>query len=50
MRQYDSMVDEVGLHLVDGTRSIEEQQAQVRKFVAAYLKEHEANYGPRRNG
>jgi dTMP kinase len=38
MQQYDRMVDEFGLVVIDGTRSIEEQQAEVRKIVAKRLK------------
>lgn len=38
MEQYDAMIDEFGLTVVDGTRSIEEQQAEVRRLVSAQLK------------
>jgi dTMP kinase len=41
MNQYDAMVDEFGLTVVDGTRSIEEQQAEVRRIVGDYLKNHD---------
>lgn len=40
MQEYDEMVEEFGLTVIDGTRSIEEQQAQVRKIVADYLTNH----------
>ncbi len=48
MNQYDSMVDEFGLTVIDGTRSIEEQQAQMRRIVAGHLKNHDDIYGPGR--
>jgi len=37
MREYDAMVDEFDLTVIDGTRSIEEQQAEVRQLVSEYL-------------
>ncbi len=40
MREYDSMVDEFGLTIIDGTRSIEEQQSEVRKIVATHLESY----------
>ena len=50
MKEYDSMVDEFGLIVIDGTRTIEEQQAEVRKIVHDYLMDRlpngkEARYG-----
>jgi dTMP kinase len=40
MTEYDSMVDEFGLTVVDGTRSIEKQQAEVRAIVAKRLADY----------
>jgi dTMP kinase len=37
MQQYDAMVDEFGLTVIDGTLPIEEQQRQVRSVVAKHL-------------
>ncbi|MFQ3549941.1 MAG: thymidylate kinase [Armatimonadota bacterium] len=37
MREYDEMVDEFGLTVIDGTMPIEYQQSQVRKIVAEML-------------
>jgi len=37
MAEYDSMVDEYGLTVIDGTKSIEEQQAEVRRIVKERL-------------
>lgn len=37
MREYDAMTDEFGLTVVDGTRTIEEQQSQVRSIVGEFL-------------
>jgi dTMP kinase len=37
MREYDAMIDEFGLTVIDGTRSIEEQQAEVRSIVKERL-------------
>ncbi len=39
MREYDEMIDEFGLTVIDGTRSIEEQQSEVRRIVAKRLAE-----------
>lgn len=44
MNQYDDMIDEFGLTVIDGTRSIEEQQIGVRKIVGDYLKQHAERY------
>ncbi len=38
MREYDAMTDEFGLTVVDGTRTIEQQQSQVRAIVGSFLK------------
>jgi dTMP kinase len=35
--EYEKMVDEFGLVVIDATRSIEEQQAEVRKIVSQAL-------------
>jgi dTMP kinase len=35
--EYEKMVDEYGLVVVDATRSIEEQQAEVRRIVSEAL-------------
>lgn len=46
MWQYDSMVDEFGLTVIDATRSIEEQQTEVRKIVKKLLNKYSAKlYG-----
>ena len=37
MDEYDSMVDEFGLKVIDGTRPIEDQQAEVRQIVKKML-------------
>lgn len=39
LEQYDKMVDEFGLHVIDGTLPISEQQAQVRSVVEPHLKD-----------
>jgi len=41
LNEYDAMVDEFGLTVIDGTGTIEEQQAQMRQIVSDYLSEHE---------
>lgn len=38
LEQYDRMVDEFGLQVIDGTLPISEQQAQVRSIVKPHLK------------
>lgn len=45
MQEYDAMVEEFGLTVIDGTRSIEEQQAEVRKIVAERLKDYTGQPG-----
>lgn len=45
MREYDNMVDEFGLTVIDGTRSIEEQQAEVRRIVSHKLAENHGVLG-----
>jgi dTMP kinase len=37
IEEYEKMVDEFGLVVIDATRSIEEQQAEVRKIVSQAL-------------
>lgn len=37
--EYDKMVDEYGLTVIDATKSIELQQRQMRKIVAPFLKD-----------
>lgn len=39
LEQYDQMVDEFGLQVIDGTLPISEQQAQVRSIVKPHLKD-----------
>ncbi len=48
MEQYESMVDEFGLTVIDATRPIERQQAEVRRIVAAHLAGYEKDNGRRR--
>jgi dTMP kinase len=38
LEEYDRMVDEFGLTLIDATRSIEEQQREVRALITEHLK------------
>lgn len=38
MREYDSMIDEFGFTVIDGTKSIEEQQQEMRDIVGNYIK------------
>jgi len=37
--EYDHMVNEFGLTVIDGTQSIRTQQRQMREIVSRYLKE-----------
>ncbi|MDT5121187.1 MAG: dTMP kinase [Acidobacteriota bacterium] len=39
LEEYDRMVDEFGLTLIDATRSIEKQQREMRTIISRYLKE-----------
>ncbi|MER3428791.1 MAG: thymidylate kinase [Pyrinomonas sp.] len=39
LEEYDRMVDEFGLTVIDATRSIEEQQMEVREIVRRHLEE-----------
>ncbi len=41
LEEYDRMVDEFGLTLIDATRSIERQQREMRKIVGQYLDRRE---------
>ena len=38
LQQYDLMIEEFGLHVIDGTLPIAEQQAEVRRIVKPHLK------------
>jgi len=38
LEEYDRMVDEFGLTVVDATRSIEQQQREMRKIIIQHLK------------
>ncbi len=38
LEEYDRMVDEFGLTVVDATRSIEKQQREMRKIISQHLK------------
>jgi dTMP kinase len=38
LEEYDRMVDEFGLTLIDATRSIEKQQREMRAIVKRHLK------------
>ena len=49
MQEYESMVDEFGLTVIDGTRSIEEQQHQVRQIVRESLTRAHITAGERRH-
>ncbi len=37
LQEYDSMVSEFGLTLIDATRSIEEQQREMRQLIKSHL-------------
>jgi dTMP kinase len=37
LAEYDRMVSEFGLTLIDATRSIEQQQKEVRQFIKSHL-------------
>lgn len=39
LTEYDRMVDEFGLTVIDATRSIEKQQREMRAIISRYLKE-----------
>ena len=43
LEEYDRMVDEFGLTLIDATRSIEEQQREMRSLISHYLKKRRTN-------
>jgi dTMP kinase len=38
LQEYDRMVDEFGLTVIDATRSIEEQQHEMREIIGRHLK------------
>ena len=42
LEEYDRMVDEFGLTVIDATRSIEKQQREMRAIVKTYLAQEEA--------
>ncbi|HXD33767.1 MAG TPA: thymidylate kinase [Pyrinomonadaceae bacterium] len=42
LEEYDQMVDEFGLTLLDATRSIETQQREMRRIISAQLKKRRA--------
>lgn len=42
--EYDRMVDEFGLTVVDATRSIEEQQRETRKLISQHLKKRRSRH------
>ena len=37
LKEYDSMAEEMGFHVIDATRSIKEQQKQVRQVVLQHI-------------
>ena len=37
LEQYESMIDEMGFHVIDATQSIEKQQKQMRRIVIREL-------------
>ncbi|HEY0384627.1 MAG TPA: hypothetical protein VGC64_01385 [Pyrinomonadaceae bacterium] len=45
LEEYDRMVDEFGLTLIDATRSIEKQQREVRQIVSRYVKREKQGKG-----
>ncbi|HEY0404694.1 MAG TPA: hypothetical protein VGC89_03135 [Pyrinomonadaceae bacterium] len=45
LEEYDRMVDEFGLTLIDAKRSIEKQQREVREIVSRYLKKEKLSKG-----
>ncbi|MBA3768737.1 MAG: thymidylate kinase, partial [Acidobacteria bacterium] len=42
LEEYDSMVEEFGLTVIDATRSIEKQQREMRQLVSRHLKTKKA--------
>jgi dTMP kinase len=48
MHEYDAMVEEFGLIVIDGTRSIEEQQAEMRAIVSRRIEEYAGTLDERR--
>jgi dTMP kinase len=38
LEEYDRMVDEFGLTVIDATRSIEQQQREMRKIINQHLR------------
>jgi dTMP kinase len=45
LEEYDRMVEEFGLTLIDAKRSIEKQQREVREIVSRYLKKEKLSKG-----
>jgi dTMP kinase len=45
LEEYDRMVDEFGLTVIDAQRSIEKQQREMREIVRPYLKQEKASAG-----
>jgi dTMP kinase len=43
LEEYDRMVEEFGLTLIDATRSIEQQQRELRKLILRHLKKRRTN-------
>jgi dTMP kinase len=37
LEQYEAMIEEMGFHVIDASRSIEEQQFQMRRIVMEQL-------------
>jgi dTMP kinase len=42
--EYDRMVDEFGLTVIDASRSIEQQQYETRRLISQYLKKRRSKY------
>jgi len=44
LNEYDRMVDEFGLTVIDASRSIEQQQYETRRLISKYLKKRRSKY------
>ena len=44
LAEYDRMVDEFGLTVIDASRSIEQQQYETRRLISQYLKKRRSKY------
>jgi dTMP kinase len=44
LNEYDRMVDEFGLTVIDASRSIEQQQYETRQLISKYLKKRRSKY------